>query len=496
MFYPRQTKWRGNLFIFVLLTFFTIPESTVFAQDTLWTRNYGGSSFDGFNSLDTTADGNLITVGSTVSFGAGSWDVWLVKFNPDGDTVWAKTYGDANSNIGQVVRLCNDGGFIIAGRRSYYVQPDSYYEGYLLKTNSSGDLEWEAFYDGSAIKEVISGFDSNCGNERGMFGAQFTDVVQNDEGGFVVGGYIYTFGPDYHDAFLIRYTYDGDIDFTHDPEPSYFVTWPERRLYSIDIVADGGYMVSGSIDDMFEGGSDSIWVAKTDANFDKLWEHAYKDTKKCASYSLSSAGDGNFVMAGFMGDHYLNEEDAFLSKIDNVGDTAWLKTFGTSQNDKFNAVSYAQDGGFIAVGTREGGVWSSGCNAWIVKTDDMGILDWSYEIEPDSEGWLKDVVQISPTDYIAIGGFLQTDDPSVTDAWIIRLTTSSGIVCGDANGDGAVNVGDAVYLIAYVFKGGPAPDPVCAGDANGDGDTNVGDAVYLIAYVFKGGPAPVEPCCP
>jgi len=68
-------------------------------------------------------------------------------------------------------------------------------------------------------------------------------------------------------------------------------------------------------------------------------------------------------------------------------------------------------------------------------------------------------------------------------------------VCGDANGDGQVNVGDAVYLISYVFKGGPAPDPVCAGDANGDGQCNVGDAVYLIAYVFKGGPAPVEGCC-
>lgn len=69
-------------------------------------------------------------------------------------------------------------------------------------------------------------------------------------------------------------------------------------------------------------------------------------------------------------------------------------------------------------------------------------------------------------------------------------------VCGDGNGDGQINVGDAVFLIAYVFKGGPGPDPVCSGNTNGDGDTNVGDAVYLIAYVFKGGPAPSIPCCP
>jgi hypothetical protein len=73
---------------------------------------------------------------------------------------------------------------------------------------------------------------------------------------------------------------------------------------------------------------------------------------------------------------------------------------------------------------------------------------------------------------------------------------SSDVICGDANGDDQVNVGDAVFLIAYVFKGGPPPDPVCLGDANGDGQVNVGDAVYLIAYVFKGGDPPVEDCCP
>ncbi len=64
-------------------------------------------------------------------------------------------------------------------------------------------------------------------------------------------------------------------------------------------------------------------------------------------------------------------------------------------------------------------------------------------------------------------------------------------VCGDANGDGATNVGDVVTIINYVFKGGPAPDPMRSADANGDGDVNVGDAVFLINFIFKGGPPPV-----
>ncbi len=68
-----------------------------------------------------------------------------------------------------------------------------------------------------------------------------------------------------------------------------------------------------------------------------------------------------------------------------------------------------------------------------------------------------------------------------------------GYVCGDANGDGMINVGDAVYIIGYIFRTGPAPTPLFAGDANCDAKTNVGDSVYLITYIFRAGPAP---CCP
>ncbi len=67
-------------------------------------------------------------------------------------------------------------------------------------------------------------------------------------------------------------------------------------------------------------------------------------------------------------------------------------------------------------------------------------------------------------------------------------------VCGDANGNSAVNISDAVYLINYIFAGGPAPNPVLAGDANCSLGVSISDVVYLINYIFAGGPAPCAAC--
>jgi hypothetical protein len=61
---------------------------------------------------------------------------------------------------------------------------------------------------------------------------------------------------------------------------------------------------------------------------------------------------------------------------------------------------------------------------------------------------------------------------------------------GDANGDGEINLADAVYLVNYLFIGGPPPDPLEAGDANCDGEVNLADAVYIVNYLFIGGPPP------
>jgi len=67
-------------------------------------------------------------------------------------------------------------------------------------------------------------------------------------------------------------------------------------------------------------------------------------------------------------------------------------------------------------------------------------------------------------------------------------------ICGDADNSNLVTISDAVYLINYIFSGGPAPNPIDSGDADCSGPVTISDAVYLINYIFSGGNAPCAAC--
>ena len=65
-----------------------------------------------------------------------------------------------------------------------------------------------------------------------------------------------------------------------------------------------------------------------------------------------------------------------------------------------------------------------------------------------------------------------------------------GGVRGDVNGDGAINVGDVIHLVNFLYRDGPLPVPEWAGDFDCDGATNVGDVVQLVNYLYRDGPPP------
>ncbi len=74
------------------------------------------------------------------------------------------------------------------------------------------------------------------------------------------------------------------------------------------------------------------------------------------------------------------------------------------------------------------------------------------------------------------------------------LITDPPCPCGDADGSSAISISDAVYLINFIFAGGPAPNPMLSGDADCSNAISISDAVYLINYIFAGGPAPCAAC--
>jgi hypothetical protein len=63
-------------------------------------------------------------------------------------------------------------------------------------------------------------------------------------------------------------------------------------------------------------------------------------------------------------------------------------------------------------------------------------------------------------------------------------------LCGDLDGDYKINISDAVYLVDYIFAGGPAPTQMWCGDCDVNGRVNLIDAVYLVGHIFAGGPSP------
>lgn len=99
--------------------------------------------------------------------------------------------------------------------------------------------------------------------------------------------------------------------------------------------------------------------------------------------------------------------------------------------------------------------------------------------------WIEET--IIPTDESLL---VSTSWGSFEPFYVAGCVTVEPFRAGDVNKNGAINLGDIIYLVNYLYKGGPAPNPSRLGDATSDGITNLVDLVFLVNYVFKGGPGP------
>jgi hypothetical protein len=121
----------------------------------------------------------------------------------------------------------------------------------------------------------------------------------------------------------------------------------------------------------------------------------------------------------------------------------------------------------------------------------------ALEVFDIAEPTKPELVQYVPMGMVGPGRMVVRDD-------VLYLAAKLGIyvyhinlppaVCGDADGSGSLDISDVVYLLQYIFAGGPAPDPVLTGDVDCSGSVDISDVVYLISYIFAGGPAPCTGC--
>ena len=135
-----------------------------------WNYSYGGYGTEVFRSSQQTSDGGYIAVGHTNSYGAGNNDVFLLKINSNGDSLWSNVYGGAGTDQGRHVVQTINQGFAIFGYTDSYGELGGF-NNWLLKVNSNGDLDWDRYYGGSS-------------DDRGLYGIEASD------GGYAITGFI------------------------------------------------------------------------------------------------------------------------------------------------------------------------------------------------------------------------------------------------------------------------------------------------------------------
>ncbi len=109
----------------------------------LWARTWGGSSSDYGTAVAVDAAGNVYVTGGTSSFGAGWYDVFLLKFTSAGSLLWSKTWGGGSYDVGHDIAVDSSGNVLLAAESYSYVPPNSDYSAAaVLKFTPAGNLLW------------------------------------------------------------------------------------------------------------------------------------------------------------------------------------------------------------------------------------------------------------------------------------------------------------------------------------------------------------------
>ena len=263
--------------------------------DIIWQKCLGGSGDDRVYSVQQTSDGGFIVAGETesndgdVSGNHGDLDFWVVKLNSSGDIIWQKCLGGSDDEQASSIKQTSDGGFIVAGK-SYSNDGDvsgnhGYSDYWIVKLNSSGDIEWQKSFGGSGRDAASS-------------------IQQTSDGGFIVAGDTESNDGDvignhgWYDFWVVKLNSSGRIEWKKCLGGS-----RADAAYSIQQTIDGGFIVAGynwSNDGDVSGnhGDLDFWVVKLNSSGYIVWQKCLGGSDDEQASSIKQTSDGGFIVAG------------------------------------------------------------------------------------------------------------------------------------------------------------------------------------------------------
>jgi len=259
-----------------------------------WEKTYGGSDWDFGNCAEQTTDGGYILCGSTYSFGKGEQDYFLVKTDVNGDTLWTKTYGGTNEDIAKSVIQTSDGGFILTGYTKS--MGDTLGDFYTVKTNSTGDTLWTNKFGGTQ---------ADFGN----------DIIKSISGGYIVTGETSSLGTASSNGIVVRIDDLGATANVYAFCPvgatglNGFNSITEDNLGRVALVGrNSGF---GNMNDAWFFVLNSDWTFYNASTFGTL--------KNEIGYSVETTSDKCWIICGTTTGFNNGLEDIYLIKTDTLG---------------------------------------------------------------------------------------------------------------------------------------------------------------------------------
>lgn len=279
--------------------------------DTLWSRAYGGNGDEEAYAVEQTNDGGYIIAGVDSSSRIGDYNIYLVRTNSGGDTLWTRSYGGTNHDFAQSVKQTADGGFIISGYTNSFGAGDD--DGYLIKTDGNGNVSWSKTYGG-----INSDF--------------FYSVKQTSDGGYITSGCTGSFNPNvnilYNDVYVVKTDASGNVQWNKTYGRS-----GDDQSFAIIQTLDGGYAITGHTNVDSASLYSSLYIIKTDASGDTLWTRSLEGNNFDKGLDIKQLPDGTYFICGSTYSFGHGSSDAFLVRLSANGAILSEHAYGGNANE-------------------------------------------------------------------------------------------------------------------------------------------------------------------